>query len=119
MLTLSQPGQRVAVLAAITAAVCSAASALAQPTDQRLVAQGRTLLAEKCGRCHQIGASGSSPLAAAPPFRTVMQKYKPEALEGALGEGLATGHPAMPEFTFEPDEIAAILAYLGTLREKR
>jgi cytochrome c len=48
-----------------------------------------------------------------------MQRYKPEQLEEALGEGLSSGHPAMPEFVFEPYEISAIVAYLGTLRQKQ
>jgi mono/diheme cytochrome c family protein len=48
-----------------------------------------------------------------------MQQYAPEDLEEALAEGLSSGHPAMPEFQFDPDEIAAIVAYLATLRATR
>jgi hypothetical protein len=35
------------------------------------------------------------------------------------GEGLSTGHEAMPEFVFQPDEIAAIVGYLDTLHNSR
>lgn len=94
----------------------SAAPAAAQADDARLAAEGRVLLERQCGRCHQVGASGPSAQAEAAPFRDMMQAYPPEALEEALGEGLATSHPDMPEFVFEPDEVAAIVAYLATLR---
>jgi mono/diheme cytochrome c family protein len=39
-------------------------------------------------------------------------------LEEALAEGISTGHPDMPEFIFEPDQIEAILAYIGSLKGK-
>jgi mono/diheme cytochrome c family protein len=92
---------------------------VAAQTSEQLEAKGKSILADKCSRCHQIGPAGRSPLAEAPAFGTLMQRYKPEQLEEALGEGLSSGHPAMPEFVFEPDEISAIIAYLGTLRGKR
>lgn len=108
---------RAQISAAIFSAVLFANAAAAQ-SEQRLIAQGRSILSAKCARCHQIAPSGVSPLADAPPFRVIMQRYKPEVLEEALAEGLSTGHPAMPEFVFEPEEISAILAYLETLRGK-
>ena len=39
-----------------------------------------------------------------------------EQLAEALAEGLVTGHPAMPEFTFEPDDIDALLTYMASLK---
>ena len=105
-------------LAALLAALAGGLAA-AQPSDQQLAAQGKTILMENCSRCHQIELSGRSPLGEAPPFWVLMRRYKPEQLEEALGEGLSSGHPVMPEFVFEPDEISAIIAYLETLREKR
>jgi cytochrome c len=105
--------------AVLLASLPSAAPAAAQASEQQLAAQGKAILEDKCSRCHQIGTSGRSPLGEAPPFRMLMQRYKPEQLEEALGEGLSSGHPAMPEFVFEPYEISAIVAYLGTLRQKQ
>jgi mono/diheme cytochrome c family protein len=87
-----------------------------QSSDSASVTAGKTLLSKHCSRCHQIEAKGLSPLPIAPPFRDLMQRYKPDDLEEALGEGLSSGHPTMPEFVFEPDEIAAIVAYFSTLR---
>src|SRR5690606_1802882 len=87
-----------------------------QPADPALVAVGKSLLAKHCSRCHQIEATGSSKLPDAPPFRELMQRYQAEDLEESLAEGLASGHPDMPEFVFEPDEITAIVAYFGSLK---
>ena len=103
-------------LSASLAALLWAVPASAQPVDMADTAAGKALLSKHCSRCHQIEATGSSRLPVAPPFRELMRRYEPEALEEALGEGLASGHPSMPEFVFEPDEIAAIIAYFSTLR---
>lgn len=80
--------------------------------------QGFNLLRANCARCHAIDEASLSPEPKAPPFRDVVKKYEPDALEEALAEGIVTGHNKMPEFTFEPDQITAIIAYLGTLKGK-
>ena len=80
------------------------------------VETGRGLVEANCAVCHAIGPSGTSPHSAAPPFRDVVKKYDPAALEEALAEGIMTGHEKMPEFAFEPEQVAAIIAYLDTLK---
>jgi nucleotide-binding universal stress UspA family protein len=40
-------------------------------------------------------------------------------LEEPLGEGIVTGHPSMPEFRFEPDQIHDFIEFLKTLQRKR
>ena len=80
------------------------------------LARGHALLKEKCSRCHSIEAEGVSPLAAAPPFRTLSERYPIADLEEALAEGILTGHPAMPQLSFGPADIAAITAYLQSLQ---
>lgn len=77
---------------------------------------GHDLLRANCARCHAIDASSASPNAKAPPFREVVKKYEPDALEEALAEGIVTGHNDMPEFQFEPNQLTAIIAYLNTLK---
>jgi cytochrome c len=77
---------------------------------------GHSLLRENCARCHAIDDAGASPEPKAPPFRDVVKKYKPAALEEALAEGIVTGHEAMPDTAFEPDQVVAIIAYLETLK---
>jgi mono/diheme cytochrome c family protein len=80
--------------------------------------RGEELLRENCARCHAIGRTGPSPHPSAPPFRTLSQKYPIDGLAEALAEGFSVGHPDMPEFTFEPDEVAAIIAYLKSIQEQ-
>ena len=41
-----------------------------------------------------------------------------EGLAEALAEGIFVGHPDMPEFVFEADEVGAILAYLKSIQER-
>lgn len=77
---------------------------------------GHELLLKNCARCHATGMAGSSPLAKAPPFREVVKRYDPASLEEALAEGIVTGHNEMPEFSFEAEQVAAIIAYLSTLK---
>ena len=79
------------------------------------IEQGRALLEDNCARCHAIGLGGDSPFEPAPPFRTLEDRYPLENLEGALAEGIVSGHPVMPEFVFDPDQIGAIIAYLKSL----
>ena len=56
-----------------------------------------------------IGRSGASPHSDAPPFRLLSRKYEIEGLAEALAEGIFVGHPDMPEFVFEAEEVGAIL----------
>lgn len=85
-------------------------------TSEDPAAQGMDLLRANCARCHAIDAASLSPEPKAPPFRDVVRKYDPGALEEALAEGIVTGHNNMPEFAFEPDQVTAIIAYLDTLK---
>jgi mono/diheme cytochrome c family protein len=78
-------------------------------------AKGLEILNANCGRCHATGEDDASKHTEAPPFRVVVTRYPPENLAEALAEGIVSGHPDMPEFVFQPAEIEAILAYLGTL----
>lgn len=89
---------------------CGSLPAIAQDIET-----GRTLLETYCADCHAIGADGSSPMAEAPPFRLLHERYDVELLEEALVEGLVTGHPYMPEFEFDPDQARAIIDYLTSL----
>jgi cytochrome c len=91
--------------------------AIAQDTKS-LEMRGEELLGDKCARCHAIARTGESPRSAAPPFRTLSRNYPIEGLAESLAEGLSVGHPDMPEFVFQPDEIAGILAYLKSIQER-
>src|SRR5947207_11049399 len=87
-------------------------SALAQsPAAQR----GLTFVRTHCAQCHAIDKISESPLAIAPPFRTLHLKYPIESLERPLAEGIMAGHPTMPQFRLELDQIRDVIAYLKTL----
>ena len=79
------------------------------------VIQGRRFAEANCAKCHAIGRYGESPLAIAPPFRTLHDKYPVEDLTEPLAEGITTGHPTMPQFRLDIDQIRSLIAYLKTL----
>jgi cytochrome c len=81
------------------------------PAEQR----GKTFALANCARCHSIDRVTQSPLKIAPPFRTLHNRYPVETLAEALAEGIQTGHPTMPEFQLDPDQIHDLLSYLKTL----
>ena len=84
--------------------------ALAQGNPQ----VGRRLAEANCARCHAIGRVGQSPLPIAPPFRTLHARYPVENLAEAFAEGIVVGHPTMPEFRLDRDQIENLIAYLKT-----
>ena len=86
-------------------------AAAASPQEQR----GKTFALNNCAKCHSIDKITPSPLKIAPPFRTLHKRYPIETLSEALAEGISTGHPTMPPFQLDPDQIGDLLAYLKTL----
>jgi cytochrome c len=97
-----------ALLASIPA--FDAALALS-PSEQRGLVFART----NCSQCHSIDPVGPSPLSLAPPFRELHKRYPVEDLEESLAEGIRTGHPGMPEFHLEPDQITDFISFLKSL----
>jgi mono/diheme cytochrome c family protein len=91
-------------------AVCGAGPSQASNPEQ-----GKRLALTYCARCHSIDKVSPSPLTIAPPFRTLHERYPVETLQEALAEGIVTGHPTMPEFRFEADQVGDFIAYLKTL----
>ncbi len=86
--------------------------------DEAQLKRGETLLTRDCARCHAVGRSGTSARADAPFFRSLGTRYPIESLEEALGEGIITGHPDMPEFDYEMAEVSAIIAYLKSIQTR-
>ena len=66
----------------------------ASPQEQR----GKTYALNNCAKCHSIDRVSPSP-----------------TIGEALAEGIYTGHPTMPAFQLDPDQIGDLLAYLKTL----
>lgn len=105
--------RNVAALAGAAAFLLGIARAEAQsPEVQRGVRLARTY----CAQCHAIDKVSPSRLPIAPPFRDLHKRYPVERLEEALAEGLVTGHPTMPEFRFDPDQIGDFIAFLESLK---
>lgn len=100
-------------LALLLFALTTVAPALAaSPAEMR----GRAFAQTNCARCHSIDRYTQSPLATAPPFRTLHERYPIESLAESLAEGIDTGHPTMPMFTLETDQINDLLAFLKSLK---
>ncbi|HVY87200.1 MAG TPA: cytochrome c [Caulobacterales bacterium] len=83
------------------------------------IEQGHQLAQAFCSRCHAIGLEGESTHPQAPPFRTLSRNYPVNELEEAFAEGVLVGHPDMPQFEFQPDQIDALVAYLQSIQPKR
>jgi cytochrome c len=83
----------------------------ASPAEQR----GKTYALTNCAKCHSIDRVTPSPLKIAPPLRTLHNRYPVETLAEAFAEGIYTGHPTMPGFQLDPDQIHDLLSYLKSL----
>lgn len=104
------------VLATVCAVVATLTSHLAaaqniSPAEQR----GLRFVRTHCASCHAVDKVSPSPLRAAPPFRDLHKSYPVENLQEALGEGIVTGHPSMPEFQLDPGQVNDVIAYLKSL----
>lgn len=104
-----------AAIAAFGALALSTAPLRADDSDLK---RGEELLRKNCARCHAIGRTGESPNKDAPTFRTLGQRYPVESLEEALGEGIVSGHPDMPDMSFDADEVGDIIAYLKSIQQR-
>jgi cytochrome c len=103
-----------ALLGVIIGAAC-AQSAMGLTSQER---RGAALVAKFCGACHAVGRTGHSAHAGAPPLRTLGERYRIEALEEALAEGLLVGHPEMPEVRFQAREVGDVIAYLKAIQSR-
>ena len=100
---------------AVTACLGVLVLAVPAVAQVSVIERGADIAAKQCARCHAIGRSGESPMSLAPPFRDLSKRYPVDNLAEAFAEGIVTGHPAMPRFTFEPREINALLAFIDSL----
>lgn len=96
--------------------MATAGASYAEDAPLLLLERGAEVLATDCGGCHAVGREGESPLEKAPRFRDLGKRFPVESLAEALAEGIMTGHPEMPERSYEPAEIDAILAYLESIQ---
>jgi cytochrome c len=78
---------------------------------------GKAFAQANCSHCDSIDKFTRSSLAIAPPFRTLHERYPVESLEEALGEGIVTGHPSMPEFKLDPGQVGDFISFLKSLEQ--
>jgi mono/diheme cytochrome c family protein len=96
-----------------------AAPSLADTLDWEAAARGRAIALVGCASCHAVDATGSSPLADAPPFREILRRRSLDDIEAGMAQGLVTSHPSMPPYVFRAAEIDDLRAYLETLKVDR
>ena len=100
----------------LAAGACSGpADDTAQPANGP-VERGQAIAEANCASCHAIDATSASPHDEAPAFRTLSQRYPVSSLQEALAEGIVVGHEDMPEFTFSPEEVDALIAFMESLQ---
>jgi mono/diheme cytochrome c family protein len=75
--------------------------------------------AEKvCAECHAVLAEEDlSPTFGVPPFRVVANT--PGMTETALNVWFQTPHPSMPNLVIPAEDLANVIAYILSLKEKR
>ena len=105
---------RIHYAAALLSLAALLGPANAQPLDPS-PQRGLNFVRTNCARCHAIDKISASPLAVAPPFRDLHKRYPVENLEEALGEGIVTGHPTMPEFRLDPGQITDLIGFFKSL----
>jgi cytochrome c len=84
--------------------------------SESLANDGREIAEAECAACHAVGRYGESPNAEAPPFRTILSRYRADVLEEELIAGIRVTHP-MPEFQFNPQSTDALVAYLQSIQQ--
>src|SRR5215467_10667217 len=99
-------GQRWPIIALGSFLSLASSPVLAQsPAAQR----GLTFVRVHCAQCHAIDKVSASPLAIAPPFRTLHLKLPTESLRRPLTEGIVANHPTMPQFRLDSDQLANLM----------
>jgi len=92
------------------------AHAAVEPSPATIIEDGRAIAEAQCAGCHAVGAFGASPRGDAPPFRTILTRYRADVLEEELDNGIKLGHPDMPKFQLNPQGASALLAYLQSIQ---
>lgn len=84
--------------------------------ESEQIAAGNQIANERCASCHSVGKAGKSPLALAPPLRSISARYRLDVLREELQQGLHVGAVDMPKFSFTLAEIDALTAYLASIQ---
>jgi cytochrome c len=117
-LVKNHPGRarRPRIISSVVIAFSLLATAIPCNAELNVMA-GKAFAQANCSHCHSIDKVTRSPLGIAPPFRVLHLKYPVESLEEALGEGIVTGHPSMPEFRLDPGQVGDFISFLKSLEQ--
>jgi mono/diheme cytochrome c family protein len=107
---------RLAGGALLLALLGACANGTPEADQAALESDGRDIAEAQCAACHAVGSYGESTNPAAPPFRTILSRYRAEVLEEELIAGIRVTHP-MPEFQFNPQGADALIAYLQSIQQ--
>jgi mono/diheme cytochrome c family protein len=111
----------VLTVAALSLTACAGRGEAVKPVEPQVRAdasaaeRGRALVQANCANCHAVAETDTGTAKGAVAFRDLHKKYPVEHLQEALGEGIAVGHPAMPEFKMSPQQVQDVIAYLKLL----
>lgn len=110
-----------ACVACVTLAACANPHPRLDPASQsasaEMIAAGSEIANARCGSCHNVGASGESPLPQAPALRTLTSRYRLDVLREEFQQGVHVGAAEMPKFDFSLAEIDALSAYLASIQQ--
>ncbi|MBI1250667.1 MAG: c-type cytochrome [Alphaproteobacteria bacterium] len=108
---------RIAVFATAACLLLSACETPNSPEQQQvaLEADGRDLAENQCATCHAVYPNAQSPAPEAPPFNTILSRYRDDVLAEELINGIQVAHP-MPDFQFNPQGVDALIAYLRSIQ---
>lgn len=99
------------------ACTSTAAETAATATATTPKLRGQAIAEQYCSGCHAIGRGDQSTHPDSLPFRKISMHYPVRNLEEALGEGILVGHPDMPPFQFEPQQIDDLLSYIESIQD--
>ena len=104
----------VAMMLGLTAVGALAATELGRKESEKLN-HGKALAKLNCGRCHEIGLEGKSPLEAAPPFWTLFTRRPINTIADMLVNKATPSDGPMPHFTIskkQAEDIANWIAWV-------
>jgi mono/diheme cytochrome c family protein len=87
----------------------------------QVASPGRSLVEEKCARCHAIGRKDTSPYPGAQPFRNLGQRWSRDQLRDALRSGIIAEHDRSGvrlEMKLSDAEIDDLLDFLKSIETR-
>lgn len=111
------------ILLAICVAACATTAGSSDPQDgeryyKESVARGQAYAEQVCMSCHARYDSERAPMEGAPSLVSFARSYdSPFRLQAKLSDIAESGHYRMPPTQPHSDEIEALAAYIGSLRQ--